>query len=53
MFRQRFGLTLRNVIQMGVIVAAINAGIAGAATAAEPAAKKIKLVAFGDSLTAG
>jgi acyl-CoA thioesterase I len=53
MFRQRFGLTLRNVFQMGVIVATINAGLASAAMAADPALKKIKLVAFGDSLTAG
>ncbi len=53
MFRRRFGLTIRNVIQMGVMVAAINAGLAHAVIAAETAGKKIKLVAFGDSLTAG
>lgn len=53
MFRHRFGLTIRNVIQMGVMVAAINAGLAQAVIAAQTAGKKIKLVAFGDSLTAG
>lgn len=55
MFRRRLGLTLRNLVQMGVIVAAINAGLTGAAMAAggEKGKDKIKLVAFGDSLTAG
>ncbi|MEQ1697371.1 MAG: arylesterase [Hyphomicrobiaceae bacterium] len=42
---------LRSFVQMGVIVAAINAGQAGAAMAT--GSNTIKLVAFGDSLTAG
>ncbi len=55
MFRRRLGLTLRNLVQMGVIAVAINAGLGGAAMAAggEKGKDKIKLVAFGDSLTAG
>lgn len=44
-------LTFCNFVQMGVIVTAINAALAGAAMAAGP--NTIKLVAFGDSLTAG
>ena len=53
MFRQQIDLTFRNFVQMGVIVAAINVGLAGAAMAADTSTKKIKIVAFGDSLTAG
>jgi acyl-CoA thioesterase I len=49
MFRQTMALRFRHLVQMGVLMAAFNAASVGAAAAKDV----IKLVAFGDSLTAG
>ena len=49
MVQRRVGLHLRNLIQMAVVMAAFNAGIAAHVEAKDG----MKIVAFGDSLTAG
>lgn len=49
MIHRRSALRFRNLLQMGVLMAGFNVALAGAVFAKET----IKLVAFGDSLTAG